>query len=259
MIALQVVILLLVSQTMETYFIWYFLYVDAKIWINGILEKNRVHGVLSWILLPTGLSVFCANFLGKKCARVNFYVFRMSEFNIGESYCIMQMRWHYKSGPGVDVSIKKINLLYEVIFSTISLVEAKEFPFTFISLKGWQADDAGLLYLWVNCKKNIFNWYYFFVIHSCGPFLQIIFSNSEIVRIERVVTNHWRSCPLDSDRSLCSLWQSLARRIHHTPSPDEISNCVDNAEEVREGFNKLAKLRRCASRVSFKSKKFGPN
>ena len=50
----QVAILLLVTQTMETSFIWYFLYVDAKKWINGLLGK---------------------------CARANFYAFCMAGSN----------------------------------------------------------------------------------------------------------------------------------------------------------------------------------
>ena len=77
----QVAIILLESQTMETSSIWYFFNVDAKIWINEILEKI---GVLSRILLPTGLRVFCANFLGQKCARANFNVFRMSRKKLAE-------------------------------------------------------------------------------------------------------------------------------------------------------------------------------
>ena len=42
-------------------------------------RKIDVFGVLSRISLPTGLCVLYANFLGKKCARANFYTFRMSD------------------------------------------------------------------------------------------------------------------------------------------------------------------------------------
>ena len=43
------------------------------------LGKIVVYGVLSRILQPTGLRVFCAIFWGKKCARANLYTFRMSD------------------------------------------------------------------------------------------------------------------------------------------------------------------------------------
>ena len=42
-------------------------------------RKIGVYGVLSRILFPMCLRVFCANFLDKNCARSNFYAFCMSE------------------------------------------------------------------------------------------------------------------------------------------------------------------------------------
>ena len=47
-------------------------------------RKIDVYSVLLRILLPTGLRVFCANFLGQKCARANFNVFRMSRKKLAE-------------------------------------------------------------------------------------------------------------------------------------------------------------------------------
>ena len=46
------------------------------------LGKIVVYGVLSRILLPTGLRVFVLIFFGQKCACANFYVFRISARNI---------------------------------------------------------------------------------------------------------------------------------------------------------------------------------
>ena len=41
-------------------------------------RKIVFYGVLTRILFPMGLRVFCAIFFGKKCARANFYAFCMS-------------------------------------------------------------------------------------------------------------------------------------------------------------------------------------
>ena len=62
----KVAILLLVSQIMETSFFYYFLYVDAKIWINVLLEVFSIYAVLSRNQILKNVRIFCATFFLEK-------------------------------------------------------------------------------------------------------------------------------------------------------------------------------------------------
>ena len=66
---------LLASQTMETFLFDIFV---CRCRINGLFGKNSHLRCFVANFKPTGLRVFCAIFLGKKCACANFYTFRMS-------------------------------------------------------------------------------------------------------------------------------------------------------------------------------------